>query len=333
MGEIADALRRANADARSNRGDGHGEPTSSAMNSSELPKELPPPIAPSASHDSTYSDALKLEDSYEASAPDHAEPEAEAEECELEITDQEGPHSRARAVLVDQNGATAEAFRHFALRVNREAALLRNRALMVVSAVRGEGKTTTASNLALGLASITGDKLIALVDMDFRRPALGRYLGSKRAIGIDAVLRGEASLDQARVRTNFPNLDLYPVVRAVPKPHELLGSEILGEIISQLGSIYHTVIIDTPPVLLVPDVELMLPFCGGCISVVRSRVTRAEEYRHLVERLPKDKFMGTFLNETPRTFFGKGAKNYSYTDTEPSQPGHDDDYDERVERG
>jgi Mrp family chromosome partitioning ATPase len=280
MGEIADALRRANADASSDRGDGHGEPTSSAMNSSELPKELPPPSATSVSPGSSDSDALKLEDSYEASAPDHAESEAgaeaEAEECELEITDEEGPNSRARAVLVDQNGATAEAFRHFALRVNREAALLGNRALMVVSAVRGEGKTTTASNLALGLASIAGDKLIALVDMDFRRPALGRYLGSKRAIGIDAVLRGEASLDQARVRTNFPNLDLYPVVQSVPKPHELLGSEVLGEILSQLGSIYHTVIIDTPPVLLVPDVELLLPFCGGCFSVVRSRVTRAE---------------------------------------------------------
>jgi len=238
--------------------------------------------------------------------PPHDQPERVVE---LQITDAPGPHPEARAVLCDEKGGVAEQFRHFALRVAREIANLSNRAIVITSALRAEGKTTTSCNLSLALSSIAGDKPTALIDFDLRRPALGRYLGTHHTVGIEAVLSRKADLEQARVTTNFPFLDLYPVVRPTPQPHELLASDVLPETIEKLRSRYHTVIIDTPPVLLVPDVELVLPHVGGFIVVVRSRKTRVDSMKQLLDLLPRERMLGTFLNETKKK---RHNKQYGY---------------------
>jgi len=293
MGEIADALKRANAarDKQAASARRERRPGSTAGIDSFVP---PPQPSPPVVREHNYTDALELSDSF---GPLHEAPEREVE---LELSGGPGPHSSARAVLAQHHHGTAEAFRHFALRVSREAELLGNRSVLIVSALRGEGKTTTACNLSLALATMAGEKPTALVDLDLRRPALGRYLGSTSAVGIDAVLRGKSDLDRARVATNLPYLDIFPVVRPVPNPHELLAADVLPDVLSMLRSRYHMIIIDTPPVLLVPDVELMLPYAGACVAVARSRMTRVDAFSQLVAMLPKEKFLGTFLNESRR---------------------------------
>ena len=129
-------------------------------------------------------------------------------------------------------------------------------------------------------------------------------------MGIDAVLQGKASIEQSCMTTNLPYLDIYPSVRSTPEPHELLASEALADAISTLRSRYHTVIIDTPPVLLVPDVELLLPHVGGVVIVVRSRQTRVEASRQLLEILPRDKLLGSFLNEARQSRHTRQYNHY-----------------------
>jgi capsular exopolysaccharide synthesis family protein len=303
MGEIADALRRANAqkELESRREAEPEAPASPATDEREPePKERP------------YTAAMDLIQSF-----DQVEADAEPDEdrvVALDLGHDGGPNSQARAVLASQKGGVAEAFRHFALRVSRELALLGNHVLLVVSSVQGEGKTTIACNLALALATVGGHKKTALVDMDLRRPALGRYLGASPTVGIESVIKGTARLEEARVTTNFRSLDIYPVKRPVQNPHEFLGGDAVANLFEQLRKDYYTVIVDTPPALIVPDVELILPFAGGCINVIRARTTRVDAFQQLLDLLPREKHLGVFLNETRRPRLGKKYNDYYFAE-------------------
>ncbi len=304
MGEIADALKRANAE---NEKPARREPTPEPAAATPVTPERP------------YSAAMDLIQSFDSG---DQTPNLERV-VELEILAKEGPNAPARAVLADQKGGAAESFRHFGLRVSRELALLGNRVLLVVSSVQGEGKTTIACNLALALATVTGQRKTALVDMDLRRPALARYLGAEHKIGIESVMRGEAALEDARVTTNFAALDIFPVLRPVQNPHEFLGGDYVANLFGQLRNEYHTVIVDTPPALIVPDVELILPFAGGCINVIRARTTRVEAFQSLLDVLPREKHLGTFLNEIRHGPLKRDYNDYYFADDEDSNNGKD----------
>jgi non-specific protein-tyrosine kinase len=202
----------------------------------------------------------------------------------------------ARAVLVGDSAA-AERFRHFALRVQHELERIGTGSVLVTSAVSSEGKTIAACNLALALATMAGERRIALVDLDLRRPAVGRALGGSPGAGFEAVLSNRAPLDAARMRTDQPSLDVFPVVEPVSHAHELLGSPLLASTLRELTSRYDTVVYDAPPVLPVPDVPLVLPYVGACVLVVRAGATPRSAFRDMLELLPREKLIGTFLNE------------------------------------
>lgn len=208
----------------------------------------------------------------------------------------------ARAVLVDPDGGPAEHLRHFAMRLNRELDARGERSVAVTSSLRGEGKTTVACNLALALTAVTENKRIALVDLDLRRPRAAAALGVEPALGIERVLAGEAPLEAARVRTQVPSLDLYLVRRPVAG---FFGANAASRVIAELGSKYDLVVVDTPPVLLVPDVVLLLPHVGACFVVVRLGVTRQNALAKALEEIPEDKLLGAFVNEMPKpSYYG-----------------------------
>src|SRR5262245_24536334 len=90
----------------------------------------------------------------------------------IEISRGVGAPWVGRAVILPEQQLVAESFRNFALQTRRLIERLRNRAILVTSALRIEGKTTTSSNLALALASLAGERRVALVDLDLRRPCI-----------------------------------------------------------------------------------------------------------------------------------------------------------------
>jgi Mrp family chromosome partitioning ATPase len=203
---------------------------------------------------------------------------------------------QARAVLVEHSPA-AERFRHFALRVQHELERIGTGSVLVTSAVSGEGKTIAACNLALALATMAGERRIALVDLDLRRPALRRALGGSPRAGFEAVLSKRAPLDAARMRADQPSLDFFPVVEPVSHAHELLGSPLLESTLRELTRRYDIVVYDAPPVLPVPDVPLVMPYVGACVLVVRAGATHRSAFRDMLALLPREKLIGTFLNE------------------------------------
>lgn len=204
---------------------------------------------------------------------------------------------QARAVHMERPGAVAERFRHLAVRVRRELEPLGGRTLLVASSLREEGKTVTACNLALALASMASERRIALLDLDLRRPSVARAMAVAPKIGIEQVLRGEASLGSARLRTDVASLDLYLAAQPMRHAHEALSTPALPRVLAELREQYSVVVTDTPPVLLVPDVPLVAPEFDACLVVARVGKTTRSAFQDMLGLLPRDKLLGGFLNQ------------------------------------
>jgi Mrp family chromosome partitioning ATPase len=202
-----------------------------------------------------------------------------------------------RALLVEEQGAAAEATRHLALRIKGELERLGARSFAVTSALFDEGKTTISGNLAFALASLSPRRTVAIVDLDLRKPSLERSLHLPVRAGIDDVLLGAAGLEDACIPATRPQLDVYPVRSRHDAAHELLVRGELGAAVRELERRYEIVVVDTPPVLLVPDTPIILRHVACCVVVARAGHTRANAFRRAIELLPRRKLIGCVLNE------------------------------------
>jgi tyrosine-protein kinase Etk/Wzc len=132
---------------------------------------------------------------------------------------------------------------------------------------------------------------------------------------VEAVLEGKAHLDEVRIEVDHPAIDIYPARPAEIPAHELLVLPSFGKLISDLAERYTAVFIDTPPVLLVPDANLILKRVEVCLGVARSGVSRARNVRQMLELLPPEKMLGTILNATSGPKLT--GENYAYYTADP----------------
>ena len=116
-------------------------------------------------------------------------------------------------------------------------------------------------------------------------------------VGFEEVLTGRATVAESCIPTNFANLDLYAVRRPNKAPHQELGTVAAANAIENLHSRYDYVIFDGPPVLPVPDVPLVESKIGGCLLVLRARVSRHAALGEMMELLPRRSIIGVFLND------------------------------------
>src|SRR5262245_38839787 len=151
--------------------------------------------------------------------------------------------------------------------------------LAVTSAQPLEGKTTTACNIAMALAY--GGSRVLLVDADMRRPGLHRPLRLTNERGLSQVLIGQARVRDVIQRTVDPNLLAITAGNTPPNPSELLASERMKTLISNLShGPFDWIVIDTPPVLAVTDAVILAPLVSGVTFVVGAEMTP----RRLAER-------------------------------------------------
>lgn len=157
------------------------------------------------------------------------------------------------------------------------------RVLLVTSPQSGDGKSTTASNLAITLA-LAGRKVL-LVDADLRRPSQHRIYNLGRDRGLTQVLKDLMPFSRAVQPTPVENLDLLAVGPEVSNPAELLASGRLDEFLREVRQVYDLVILDSSPLLAVTDPSIIAAAVDGIILVARSSVTRRHEAERTAELL------------------------------------------------
>lgn len=203
----------------------------------------------------------------------------------------------------------AESFRQ--LRTNLQFAHVSHdsKTVLVTSSLPGEGKTTTATNMAIALAQ--GGQSVALIDADLRRPMVAEYLGLERNAGLTTALVGQADLDDLLQPWGNDQLFVLTSGRIPPNPSELLGSDRMRSLISRLENAFDAVIIDAPPLLPVTDAAVLAQQVGGVVLVVGSqkvRTTDLEKSISALEMVEAD-LLGVVLNRLP----AKGPDAYAYS--------------------
>lgn len=182
------------------------------------------------------------------------------------------------------------------------------RAVVITSSVASEGKSTTACNLAITLAS-AGMRVI-LVEGDLRRPRVADYMGLEGAVGLTDVLIGRAALDVVLQPWGHSTLSVLASGALPPNPSELLGSAQMGELIKAMEARADIVLIDAPPLLPVTDAAILAQECDGAMVIVRHGKTTREQLTRSLEALSSvgARVLGTVLNMAPTG----GAHGYGY---------------------
>src|SRR5688500_258612 len=140
--------------------------------------------------------------------------------------------------------------------------------LVVTSAVRGEGKTVAALNLAMAFAELERHQVV-LVDGDLRRPSCERYLNLNEAPGLTDVLLGRATVEKVLRPAGHRDLLLLGAGTRVQNPSEVLGQTRIDDLFRALKEKSQYVVIDTPPVLPSTDARVLASRADGTLLVVR----------------------------------------------------------------
>jgi capsular exopolysaccharide synthesis family protein len=186
------------------------------------------------------------------------------------------------------------------------------RVVVLTSSVAGEGKSTTACNLALTLAS-AGTSVI-VVEGDLRRPRVADYMGLEGAVGLTDVLIGRASLDDVLQPWGSSPLSVLTSGALPPNPSEMLSSTQMTELIANLRGRADMVLIDAPPLLPVTDGAVLTRECDGALLVVRQGRTTREQLTRSLEALRSvgGRVLGTVLNMAPTGRVGGYGYGYGY---------------------
>ncbi|WP_425481225.1 CpsD/CapB family tyrosine-protein kinase [Metabacillus lacus] len=170
------------------------------------------------------------------------------------------------------------------------------RSLIVTSSGPGEGKSTTAANLAVVFAQ--QGKRVLLIDADLRKPTVHYTFRLENHQGLTNVLTRQLSLLDAVSTSMQDNLYILPSGPIPPNPSELLGSKNMTSLIEAAKEEYDVLIFDTPPVLAVTDTQILSSMADGVVLVVSSGRTEIESAMKAKEQLQNvnAKILGTVLN-------------------------------------
>lgn len=193
-----------------------------------------------------------------------------------------------------EHPAAAEQYRLLRTRMTQSAPDCRF--VLVTSAGPGEGKTVTSINLA-GALSLKSTAKVLLIDGDLRRSSIPSVLGIPESPGLADVVARDAALGDAIVRAvEFPNLYILPAGKAKCNPSEIFDSVAWREVVTTIRASFDQIVSDCPPMGPLADFDLLEAACDRVLLVVRPDHTRRAHLNEAMERISKDKLLGTVLN-------------------------------------
>lgn len=173
----------------------------------------------------------------------------------------------------------------------------KSQTFLITSPCDMEGKSTITSNLAVSIAQ--QKKKVLVIDANLRKPALHTFFKAQNSNGLTDVLTGRLSFNEAVYHTETWRLDLLPSGIVPLNPVELLGSQMMEELLSKVKQMYDVVLIDSNAVLEVTDTRLLANQCDGVVLVIqkdKTKLTKAAEAKKVLE-FAKAKMVGVILNQ------------------------------------
>lgn len=178
------------------------------------------------------------------------------------------------------------------------------RVLAVSSAIAGEGKTLTAINLAANMAS-TGRKKVLLMDVDLRKSSVARELGLAPDPGLSDFLLGTVPKEKILRNSVVPGLSVIVGGNTISSPADMLAGERFLSLLKELRGQFDLMVLDTPPILPVPDAVTISGQVDAFILLFRFSHTPHQLFRQAIDDLGERKILGVVLN-------GEEKKNDSY---------------------
>ncbi|MFI5445942.1 XrtA-associated tyrosine autokinase [Polaromonas sp. UC242_47] len=200
--------------------------------------------------------------------------------------------------------------------------------IMVTSALPGEGKSFTAINLAMSIATEL-DNTVLLVDADVARPSVMRKLGLPDGPGLlDLVLDESKDMSSMLLKTNIDKLSILPSGTPHARATELLASDAMIRLLDEMARRYtdRIVVFDSPPLLLTTEARVLATHMGQVVVVVQAERTLQSEVRHAlatIEACPVKLMLLNQARAVSKGVYGYGGYNYGYgADMNSGKPGY-----------
>jgi capsular exopolysaccharide synthesis family protein len=189
---------------------------------------------------------------------------------------------------------STEQYRRLAGRLYLAQAEHGTRVVMVTSAMPGEGKTLTATNVALTLAE-SYKRQVLLIDADLRRPWVHEMFKVPNLSGLNDGLRSEEERKIPLLRVT-DNLSILTAGRPDRDPMSVLSSDRMRRVLQEASTRFDWVIIDTPPVALLTDAHLLASLVDAVLLVIQAGKTPLAAINKAVEAVGRERILGVVLN-------------------------------------
>lgn len=199
----------------------------------------------------------------------------------------------------DAKPALVEQFRRLAATLHHAQVDRGMKTILVTSALASEGKSLTSTNLALTLGE-SYRRSVLLIDADLRRPALHDVFQVPNVSGLSDGLHADAEKKLSLVQITA-GVTLLTAGRPDPDPMHVLTSDRMRRIIHEAADRFDWVIIDTPPVALLPDANLLVSMVDAALLVIRAGQTPYHLVLKAVDAIGRDRILGTVLNGAEET--------------------------------
>ncbi len=199
--------------------------------------------------------------------------------------------------VTDMRSASAEAYRTLRTNLIFSQAVQTLRTVLVTSASPGEGKTTTAANLAVSFAQ--HGMRVLLIDCDLRRGRLHKIFQIPREPGMTELVIGQEEAEGVIRQTDITGLYVIASGNLPPNPSELLGGERMRKTLASLSEAFDLIVIDTPPLLAASDGAILATLSDGVVLVLRAGSTEGEAAQQAIQQLAGvgARVVGAVLND------------------------------------
>jgi capsular exopolysaccharide synthesis family protein len=219
---------------------------------------------------------------------------------------------KARLIPHTVDPSVVEHYRRLRTKILQQQSNEHFRILMVTSPGPQEGKTVTVVNLGISFALLPSFKVL-MVDGDLRRGSLGSWLGIEEDTpGLSNLVDGSATLEDVVLRCDDTPFAFVVRGNSKASPAELLNSPQLPGHFRAMAKHFDLVLVDSPPVNLLTDTQLLATGCDAILLIARAFATTNKALKNAIQDLAPFNVIGTVLNGGPKSRLGWRNRAYYY---------------------